>query len=192
VSAGPGDLAAAVRATVVGHRAGDEREAAAAQAFVVAFDRLERPLDEDADPTHVTASAIVVGRRGVLLHKHRRLGRWLQPGGHLEPGEAPADAALRECLEETGLPATFPPGGPRLLRLDVHTAARGHVHLDLCFLATAPDADPDPPPGESQEVAWFPWEEAERLADDGLSGGLRSARRVMPTLAGPGKWEELS
>ena len=95
---------------------------------------------------------------------------WLQPGGHLEPGEAPADAALRERREETGLPASFPPGGPGLIRLDVHTAARGHVHLDLCFLATAPDADPDPPPGESQEVAWFPWEEAERLADDGLSG----------------------
>lgn len=186
------DATAAVRATVVDHRPGDRSEATARLAFLAAFDRLDRPLDEHADPTHVTASAIVVGTRGVLLHKHRRLGRWLQPGGHLEPGEPPAEAALRECLEETGLPVTHPDGGPLLLRLDVHTAARGHVHLDLCFLATAPDADPDPPPGESQQVAWFAWEEADRLADEGLSGALRSARRVVPTLAGSGEWEEPS
>ena len=52
------------------------------------------------------------------------------------------------------------------------------------------DADPAPPPGESQEVAWFTWEEADRLADGALSGALRSARRVVPTSAGPEEWED--
>ena len=62
---------------------------------------LRRPFDRHAATTHVTASAIVVGPRGVLLHRHRRLHRWLQPGGHLDPGEYPTDAALREGEEET-------------------------------------------------------------------------------------------
>ncbi len=101
------------------------------------------------DPTHVTASAIVVGPRGVLLHRHRKLGRWMQPGGHLDPGEEPAEAAVRECREETGLTVTHPWGEPRLVHLDVHAAAAGHVHIDLRYLVGRPDAPPDPEPGES-------------------------------------------
>ena len=39
-------------------------------------------------PTHVTASGIVVGRRGTVLHRHKRLGIWMQPGGHIDAGES--------------------------------------------------------------------------------------------------------
>ena len=49
------------------------------------LDRLDQPLDRSADPTHFTASAVVVGSRGVVLHRHRRLHRWLQPGGPHRP-----------------------------------------------------------------------------------------------------------
>src|SRR5688500_14085880 len=56
-------------------------------------------------PGHITASGFIVDAGGarVLLHHHRRLNRWLQMGGHLEPGETPGAAALREAGEESGL-----------------------------------------------------------------------------------------
>jgi len=168
----------------------DEREALAQAIIVAELDRLPRPFDQDADPTHVTASAVIVGDRGVILHRHRRLRRWLQPGGHVEPGEAPEVAVVRECIEETGLAVSHPEGGPSLIHVDVHPAARGHVHLDLRYLMNAPGDDPSPGAGESQEVAWFSWEAATDMADEALAGALRSARRLIgapPRSAGDGE-----
>ncbi|GAC1653451.1 MAG: hypothetical protein NVS9B1_02720 [Candidatus Dormibacteraceae bacterium] len=134
---------------------------------------MPQPFDRDADPTHVTASAIITGVRGTILHRHRRLGIWLQPGGHLDPDEDPEAAALREAIEETGLQLRHPDTGPEFIHLDVHQAAAAHLHLDLRYLLLAEDADPDPPAGESQEVRWFSWEEALAVADPGLVGALR-------------------
>ena len=71
-----------------------------------------------------------------------------------------------------GCPSRHPASGPILAHVDVHTAARGHVHLDLRYLVWAPDLPPAPGPGESQEVAWFTWEAALEIADDALTGGL--------------------
>ncbi len=170
--------------SVWAHRPADERETLSRSIILEELQRLDDPLDEAAELTHVTASAIVVGPSGVVLHRHRRLHRWLQPGGHVEPGEMPADAALREVAEETGIPATHPEGGPTLVHVDVHTAARNHVHLDLRYLVLAPDVPPAPGPGESQDVAWFSWEAAFEIADVALAGGLRSARRLVRAGAG--------
>lgn len=126
---------------------------------------LPRPFDEHADPTHVTGSAIVVADDGrFLLHKHKRLGLWLQPGGHADPGESAADAAVRETLEETGVVVSHPEGGPRLLHVDVHEGPRGHVHLDVRYLLRASaGADFAPDEGESQEIGWFTPDEAARM-----------------------------
>jgi hypothetical protein len=66
----------------------------------------------------------------------------------------------------------------------VHPAARGHVHLDLRYLLSASDEDPAPAPGESQEVAWFSWEEAARRADAALAGALVAARSLIRSSAG--------
>jgi len=150
------------------------------------LDRLDDPFDEAAGPTHVTASAIVVGPRGVVLHRHRLLHRWLQPGGHIDPGEAPEDAVVRECVEETGLAVRHPSGGPVLVHVDVHPAAHGHLHLDLRYLVLAPDEEPSPGPGESQQVAWFSWEAAADRADESLAGALLVARRLGEPRGGPG------
>ncbi len=165
-----------VRELVERHRARDARERGAKARFCAELDRLVRPFDRDADPVHVTASAVVTGSRGTVLHRHRRLGRWLQPGGHLDPGETAPQAALRETVEETGLEVAHPGGRPFLLHLDVHPAADDHVHLDLRFLLVAADGEPRPAPGESPEVRWFSWEEAEGIADEALVGALRAAR----------------
>jgi 8-oxo-dGTP pyrophosphatase MutT (NUDIX family) len=54
-------------------------------------------------PWHLTASAVVIVDRHILLIHHKRIGAWLPPGGHLQPAELPHLAAIRETLEETGV-----------------------------------------------------------------------------------------
>ncbi len=174
-----------LKATLRSHAPVDDRERLSLAIMEVELDRLAAPFDQEADLTHVTASAIVVGDRGVVLHRHRRLHRWLQPGGHIEAGESPEAAAVRESVEETGLAVAHMADPPLLVHVDVHRSARRHVHLDLRYLLVAPDTDPAPPPGESQEVAWFTWAEAEELADEALGGALGAARRL--TRVSPGR-----
>lgn len=163
-----------VYAAVAAHRPVDAREASARVRFLAELERLPSPFLEDADASHVTASGLVVGPRGIVLHRHRRLGIWMQPGGHVDPGETPWEAALRETIEETGLDVTEPEGAPVLVHLDVHPAAKGHTHLDLRYLLLGADADPRPAMGESQEVRWFSWSAATALADEALIGALRA------------------
>lgn len=167
---------AELRAAVAALEPVDARARRSQERFLAELDRLAAPFDEYADPTHVTSSAIVVGTRGVLLHRHKRLGIWLQPGGHIDPGESPPAAAIRETREETGVPAAHPSTGPVLFHVDVHDGGRGHVHLDLRYLLVAPDVDPTPRPEESQAVQWFPLEKADEIADPGLVGALQLLR----------------
>ena len=169
-----------VLAAVAARQPVDERERASIQLFVAEVARLAHPFDEHADPVHITASALVVGRRGIVLHRHRVLGLWLQPGGHVDAGETPWEAARREAAEETGLTLRLvrldgqlvDDAIPDLMHVDVHPGPRGHTHLDLRYLVTGGDADPAPPPEESQEVAWFGWDDTLAIADPGLLGIL--------------------
>ena len=167
-SGAPGQtLWQAVRASVAGHSPADHAERASADRFLTEFDRLVTigdPFDQATDPVHVTGSAIVVGPRGVILLKHKRLGLWLQPGGHVDAGETPWEAAVREAREETGLEVELV--SPELVHVDVHDGGRGHTHLDLRYLVRAGDADPAPPDGESQDVHWFAWPDAVARASD--------------------------
>lgn len=151
----------------------DLRERRSRLRLLDGVERLPDPFTRLGGPTHVTGSAIVVGPRGVVLHRHKRMGIWLQPGGHLEPGEAPWQAARREAGEETGLALRHPGGRPRLVHVDVHPAPHRHVHLDMRYVLLAGDGDPCPAPGESPDVRWFAWPEALAVADEGLAGALR-------------------
>jgi len=171
------DRLRATRRLLAAHAPIDGREAESLARIVAELDRLRAPFDEDVDLTHVTGSAVVVGRRGVLLLVHRRLGFWMQPGGHVESGETPWDAAAREAREETGVLVDHPPDGPCFVHGDVHEAALGHIHLDLRFLVLAPiDDEPRPPPHESQQVEWFAWADAFDVGDASLHGALLAAQ----------------
>jgi 8-oxo-dGTP pyrophosphatase MutT (NUDIX family) len=163
-----------VLADVVARTPVDERERRSIEQFVAEVDRLEHPFDEHADPVHITASALVVGPRGIVLHRHKALGIWVQPGGHVDPGELPWEAAVRETIEETGLPVKLVADPPELAHVDVHPGPRGHTHLDLRYVVDADDADPAPPPGESQDVAWLDWPDALAVAEPGMAGVLRA------------------
>jgi 8-oxo-dGTP pyrophosphatase MutT (NUDIX family)/GNAT superfamily N-acetyltransferase len=160
----------------------DARERRAIDEFCTKVSALARPFDEHADRTHITASAIVVSDDGgrVVLHRHKRLGLWLQPGGHIEHGETPQQAALREAAEETGLPVRL--DGDDLVHVDVHPGPRRHTHLDLRYLVRSPQVAPAPSSSESQDVRWFHWHEAVAMADPGLAGVLRALQPGQPKI----------
>jgi 8-oxo-dGTP pyrophosphatase MutT (NUDIX family) len=172
-----------LRAMVEGHLPTSAREVEARQRFLSELASLAAPCDEHAGPTHVTASGIVVGRRGTALHRHKRLGIWMQPGGHIDAGERPDEAALREAHEELGLPVAHPAAGPLLIHLDVHEAAHGHTHLDLRYLLLGGDEDPRPLPDESPDARWCSWDEAIAMADPALIDALPLARTAYEAVA---------
>jgi 8-oxo-dGTP pyrophosphatase MutT (NUDIX family) len=138
-------------------------------------------------PGHLTASCFIIdpATHRLLLHHHRRLGRWLQMGGHVEPDEFPPQAALREGAEESGLRDL------RLLRasildLDVHPipAAKGepdHHHFDVRYVAItnepgtiARDAN------ESNDLAWFDFDRAaELMSEDASTRAIRKIRGLL-------------
>ena len=103
----------------------------------------ERAFDRDHfAPGHITASAFVLSPDGgsLLLIEHAKLGRWLQPGGHVDPAdESPFHAALRELREETGIVDAT--GDAAIFDVDVHPipansrkAEPPHEHFDVRFL----------------------------------------------------------
>jgi coenzyme F420-0:L-glutamate ligase len=115
-------------------------------------------------PGHLTASAVVLDptRRSVLLTLHPRVGRWLQVGGHCEPGDQSLlDAAAREAREETGIGSLSL--DPLPLALDVHpiTCSLGVPtrHFDVQFLAVAPAGAEPVISAESIDLRWFDWDE---------------------------------
>jgi 8-oxo-dGTP pyrophosphatase MutT (NUDIX family) len=119
-------------------------------------------LQRECHPDHITASTLVVSidRTRVLLNLHRRYQIWVQFGGHCEPTDATlAGAALREAAEESGIV------GLRLLgadpvQLSTHEVECGPVqpahHLDVRFVAVAPDQSVPVVSDESTELRWFP------------------------------------
>ena len=120
-------------------------------------------------PGHITASAFIIDRDGrLLLHHHRRLNRWLQMGGHLEPGEDPVAAALREGREESGL-QDLRIVSDGIADLDVHPipAGRGepeHRHYDVRYIARTDSADSIAADGrESNALMWFDLDRAAAL-----------------------------
>ena len=114
---------------------------------------------------HITGSAWIVNRTGerVLLTHHRKLGRWLQPGGHSDGDPDTLEVALREAREESGLEVRTL--DEAIFDLDVHLipARRdepAHYHYDVRFLVQAME-DRFRVSEESRALAWVP---ADRVA----------------------------
>ena len=169
------------------HRPEDAREAAHLARILEFVGRHDDPFDRRIAEGHLTGSALVLSRDGrrVLLLRHRKLQRWLQPGGHAESGESSGEAvALREAREETGLEGlSLHPDAPRPLDVDVHEIPErpgepAHQHLDLRYLVLAPDSPALAlATDESDELRWFGWDELGPLdLDAGLLRALAKAR----------------
>ncbi len=114
------------------------------------------------EPGHITGSAWITdpeGRMTLLVH-HAKLDRWLQPGGHLEPGEDAWSGAYREGCEETGI-KKFISHDKEIFDVDVHPIpVRGdvpaHLHFDVRFRFIADPAETLVLTEESKGIQWIP------------------------------------
>lgn len=144
---------------------------------------------------HFTVAVFVVHERRVLLHYHRKLGKWLPPGGHIEDNELPDAAAGREVLEETGIAIELvgpyglpqpPVDAPHQLvvpaGIQVEPIYPGHEHVDLVYFARpVASVQIDADLAESAQVAWYAVDE---LAALGASEEIQAwARRALDTLS---------
>jgi 8-oxo-dGTP pyrophosphatase MutT (NUDIX family) len=135
-------------------------------------------------PLHFTASALVVhpATRRVLLRWHVKLGRWLQVGGHADPGERDAlEIALREAREETGLGDLVPWPDASLRHAAVcHVPASAsepeHEHADLRYILATGRPDAIAAENEQSPLRWLTVDEARDLV------GGNNLRRTLDRL----------
>jgi len=138
---------------------------------------------------HLTASSLVVSRDGrrTLLTHHRKLGLWLQPGGHADGDTDLGRVALREAREETGLAGlVLEPG---VFDLDRHwipeyRGVPAHWHYDVRYIVRAGPDERFTVSEESHDLAWR--DIAALAADPAMDASLRRmagkwlARRQVP------------
>lgn len=137
-------------------------------------------FERSSPAAHFTGSAWLVSADGsrVLLMHHRKLGRWLQPGGHADGERDLAAVALREACEETGVIGLTVDDA--IFDLDRHRiGARGlepeHWHYDVRHVVRAGADESFVINAESLALAWRPI--AQVAADESLDASLRRMAR---------------
>lgn len=110
------------------------------------------------------ATALIVHDDQVVLLYHKKLKRWLPPGGHIDAPELPDAAAVREAFEETGLTielvADYEPSGfhhalARPAGIQLEDIEPGHQHIDLIYYAIPIGGITVKGNDESMQVGWF-------------------------------------
>ena len=175
------------------HAPADDREAGYCERMLGLLGVSGDPFSRDHfEPGHFTASSFVLtpDRTRVLLILHARLGLWLQPGGHFDPGDSDAlAAARREVVEETGirdLDLGLHTEGCPLLDVDIHAIpanpARkepGHRHFDLRFLLVA-SSEALRAGSDALEARWVPVDEVQDAGtDDSVRRAIRKLRCLL-------------
>jgi 8-oxo-dGTP pyrophosphatase MutT (NUDIX family) len=122
-------------------------------------------MDSGRTDRHFTVAVFVVWEGKVLLHRHRKLGMWLPPGGHIEENELPDEAAVREVLEETGLGVRLvgerredvadPVQLHRPAGVQLENIGPGHQHIDLIYFARPSGSTQIRDDFSEEEVGWY-------------------------------------
>lgn len=130
-----------------------------------------------------TATAYIIENKKVLLLFHKKLNKWLPPGGHLDNNELPPEGAIREVFEETGLnidiipeenlwierlnASSFPrPYMCLLEEIPEYNGYPAHQHVDFIYLAKLKPDGHNPSPQEMHNIKWFSLHEIEELVSD--------------------------
>ena len=162
------------------YRARWPAESATIDRFLALLDDAEDPFLRDRLAGHFTASAWLVsadGGRALLTH-HRKLDRWLQPGGHADGDVDLARVALKEAEEESGLRAlALLPGLFDLDRhwIPEHKGVPAHWHYDVRFVVHAGSDERFVVSDESHALAWR--DIAEIAGDAGADDSVRRMAR---------------
>jgi 8-oxo-dGTP pyrophosphatase MutT (NUDIX family) len=141
---------------------------------------------------HFTVAVFVVRDGCVLLHMHRKLRMWLPPGGHIEKGELPDDAAVREVLEETGIEVELvgerrediedPAQLHRPIGVQLEYIGPGHEHIDLIYVARPTGSSTIRTEFEEDKVGWYAPGEWDSM---GVNAEVRGwCERALSTLDG--------
>lgn len=180
--------AGALIAVLAHHAATDEIEEVSLLKILKFLAQSPEPFGRANPEGHVTGSA-VIGRpdgSAFLLVHHRKLERWLQPGGHTDPEDADVLAtALREAREETGLSALDPVAGGRPFDVDVHAIPErpgepAHLHFDVRYLVVTGETALLAAPAEVAGVRWFTVDEAiAEKVDSSLLRALGKAKQLL-------------
>lgn len=167
----------ALAAQLAAYRDRWPQESALADSFLALLGEAADPFVRQRLEGHFTGSAWVVsadGQRTLLTH-HRKLDRWLQPGGHADGDRDLAQVALREAQEETGLAGLRLETG-EIFDLDRHwiperAGVPGHWHHDVRYVVRA---GPDERFVVSDESHALAWRRIDGLAaDPGLDESMR-------------------
>lgn len=141
-------------------------------------------------PGHITGSAWILDETHthVILVHHRKLGRWLQPGGHADGETDVARVALREALEETGIQPVLIQDRP--WDIDIHQIpARAdfpqHDHYDLRYLMRASRSASLQVSDESTDLRWFSLDELHGITDSDSILRMADKSRQIPNI----KWQ---
>lgn len=123
-----------------------------------------RRIPPDTPARHLVVYCLLVDAGGeVLLTDHRKSGLWLPAGGHVEPGETPAQTARRETHEELGVDREPPPPFFLSVARTVPVAGRQHTDVSLWYRLDAGRAEPlTPDPREFRGVRWWSLDELRR------------------------------
>lgn len=131
-------------------------------------------------PTHVAAVAALRGSK-LLMGKRRDNGKWNAPGGHVEKGESPMEAAHRELHEETDIKVS--PGAMKFHGMTPVKDGDVHVHAFRAFVnGDEPHGKNDP----DKEMSEFRWVDPKNLPDD-VSENLHNKPDVILDMLAPQK-----
>jgi 8-oxo-dGTP pyrophosphatase MutT (NUDIX family) len=130
-----------------------------------------------------TATVYIVDKDKVLLIYHKKMCKWLPPGGHIDPNELPSDAAIREAKEETGIDVelildenihiqqnnatSFP--RPYMCLLEEIPAWNGHAahqHMDFIYVGKKINGSLKQNPRETNGIRWFTFKELQELVQE--------------------------
>lgn len=137
---------------------------------------------------HFTSSAFVTNKSKdkILLMKHKKLNKWLQPGGHADGDENLMKVAIKELEEETGAKGKIISSvkGMKNVPLDIsihsipeYKETSSHLHYDWRFLVEADDSIEIIENDESDSIKWFTLNEAKELVADN-SGLIRMIKKL--------------